>query len=204
VSALHATEHRIGLKVSGPDLTNNITGTDPLKDHLKLVDCKSTESDCEKSQKTADLVNALSVEMNRVLELDPINKQRAEQNLPTANIVLLRGCGIKINLQPFEERHGMKGWATCPTCILNGLSQCVNFDTYKVDGATGDYHENLFASAEKAVELFLDGGLNEKGEQVDYQFGFYHVKQVDETGHDKNLEKRLFWHEEVDRVLKFF
>lgn len=33
---------------------------------------------------------------------------------------------------------------------------------------------------------------------------FYHVKQVDETGHDKDLEKRLYWHEQVDKVLKFF
>lgn len=35
VTTLHATEHRIGLKVSGPNLTNDITGTDPLRDNLK-------------------------------------------------------------------------------------------------------------------------------------------------------------------------
>lgn len=37
ISAKHATEHRCGIKVTGgKKLTNNITGTDPLKDNLKL------------------------------------------------------------------------------------------------------------------------------------------------------------------------
>ena len=36
VTVLHATEHRCGVKLSGPNLTDNITGTDPLKDNLPL------------------------------------------------------------------------------------------------------------------------------------------------------------------------
>jgi len=45
VKALHATEHRIGLTVSGPNLTNDITGTDPLKDNLKIVNCEATSEE---------------------------------------------------------------------------------------------------------------------------------------------------------------
>lgn len=36
VHAKYATEHRCGIAVSGPGLTDNISGTDPLKDNLPL------------------------------------------------------------------------------------------------------------------------------------------------------------------------
>ena len=34
--AKYATEHRCGIAVSGPRLSDDITGTDPLKDNLPL------------------------------------------------------------------------------------------------------------------------------------------------------------------------
>jgi 2,3-bisphosphoglycerate-independent phosphoglycerate mutase len=117
---LHATEHRIGLKVHGPNLSNDITGTDPLKDNLKLIECKATEAGDANAEMTADLVNKLSQAMVTVLSQEPLNLEREKQGLPTANIVILRGCGVKIKLDPFLERHGLNGFAICPTCILNG------------------------------------------------------------------------------------
>lgn len=36
ITAKHATEHRIGLKVTNKFVTDQITGTDPLKDNLPL------------------------------------------------------------------------------------------------------------------------------------------------------------------------
>merc|ERR1711884_265854 len=85
VSALHATEHRVGLKISGPNLTCEISGTDPLKDNLPLVECVSTEPGCPHSEMTANLVAALSEEIHRVMELDPLNIKRKEEGKPTAN-----------------------------------------------------------------------------------------------------------------------
>lgn len=43
ISCMHATEHRCGIKVSGPNLSSQITGTDPLKDNLQLVNCKAED-----------------------------------------------------------------------------------------------------------------------------------------------------------------
>ena len=37
VMVKHATEHRVGVRIRGPDLTNDIEGTDPLKDGRKLL-----------------------------------------------------------------------------------------------------------------------------------------------------------------------
>lgn len=40
VSVKYATEHRCGVAVSGPGLSDAITGTDPLKDNLPLQVCQ--------------------------------------------------------------------------------------------------------------------------------------------------------------------
>jgi len=125
--------------------------------------------------------------MHEVLKKDPINIARKEKGLPQANIVTLRGCGVKIEVKSFNERHNLNGWAVCPTAILNGLSQSIGLKTFKVPGATGDYHSNLLCKAEKAVDLFLNGVVNEETKETEhYEFGFLHIKQVDESGHDKS------------------
>ena len=36
VQARYATEHRCGVAVSGPGLSDDVSGTDPLKDNLPL------------------------------------------------------------------------------------------------------------------------------------------------------------------------
>jgi 2,3-bisphosphoglycerate-independent phosphoglycerate mutase len=41
ITAKHATEHRIGLKITNNYLSDQITGTDPLKDNLKLKRVKA-------------------------------------------------------------------------------------------------------------------------------------------------------------------
>jgi 2,3-diphosphopglycerate-independent phosphoglycerate mutase len=47
VSTKHATEHRIGLLVSGPGLSNDITDSDPLVDDLELLKIKPLKPEAE-------------------------------------------------------------------------------------------------------------------------------------------------------------
>ena len=60
VEAKYATEHRCGLKVSGPGLSNKITGNDPLKDNKPAVKCQATDPDCPEAVETAKLIDTLS------------------------------------------------------------------------------------------------------------------------------------------------
>lgn len=46
VAVKYATEHRCGVAVSGPGLSDAITGTDPLKDNLPLQVCCMLHSTC--------------------------------------------------------------------------------------------------------------------------------------------------------------
>ena len=57
ITVLHATEHRCGVKVSGPNLTDDITGTDPLKDNLPLKRVVPKNKDNPNAVKTAEVVS---------------------------------------------------------------------------------------------------------------------------------------------------
>lgn len=69
---------------------------------------------------TAAVVNELSAEMQRILAAHPINAQRAAEGLAVANVVLLRGCGSRIKVPPFHEKHGMRAVIVAPTKIIAG------------------------------------------------------------------------------------
>nr|XP_029120331.1 uncharacterized protein LOC105045087 isoform X3 [Elaeis guineensis] len=90
-----ATEHRCGVVVKGPKLSGNISGTDPLKDNRLLLKPEALD-DTEEAKNTAAVVNELSKEFSRILVSHPLNAKRAAEGKNIANVVLLRGCGIRI------------------------------------------------------------------------------------------------------------
>jgi 2,3-bisphosphoglycerate-independent phosphoglycerate mutase len=54
----------------------------------------------------------------------------------------------------------------------------------RVPGTTGDYKSDLGAKARAAIEhIALD----------EYDFGFVHVKAVDDTGHDRNTQLKVLY-----------
>jgi len=60
LSCMYATEHRCGIKISGKNLSSEITGTDPLKDDLPLLKCEPINPDDADAVFTSNLVNAVS------------------------------------------------------------------------------------------------------------------------------------------------
>lgn len=94
----YATEHRCGVVVKGPKLSGNISGTDPLKDNRLLLQAQPLD-DTDEAKHTAAVVNELSKEISRILLAHPLNAKRAAEGKNVANLVLLRGCGIRIEVQ---------------------------------------------------------------------------------------------------------
>ncbi|RKP25742.1 2,3-bisphosphoglycerate-independent phosphoglycerate mutase-domain-containing protein [Syncephalis pseudoplumigaleata] len=108
VAVKYATEHRCGVRVRGPRLSDCITGTDPLKDNLPLVTCTPTD-ESEEARMTSNLVNELSDCIYTVLSKHPVNDERRKQGKPPANCVLLRGCGSRIKIRFLQEIDQMVG-----------------------------------------------------------------------------------------------
>ncbi|KAI9264939.1 2,3-bisphosphoglycerate-independent phosphoglycerate mutase-domain-containing protein [Phascolomyces articulosus] len=191
VAVKYATEHRCGVRVRGPGLTDTITGTDPLKDNLPLVKCAPTE-DTKEAQMTCKLIHELSEVFYQVLSKHPINDERKKIGKNPANCILLRGCGSCIDIPSIEKLHGFKSFLIAPTCIIAGLGMSAGMDILPVEGATGDYFTNFEAKGNAAV-THLKGTI--------YDFGFLHIKAVDDAGHDRNIDYKIKFLEKIDKMM---
>mmetsp|Transcript_32653 Transcript_32653/g.82862 ORF Transcript_32653/g.82862 Transcript_32653/m.82862 type:complete len:503 (-) Transcript_32653:247-1755(-) len=191
VTVKYATEHRCGIAVSGPGLTDAVGGTDPLKDNLPLLRAGPEDASPEATA-TAGLVNELSDEIRKVLADHPINQERAAAGLAVANVVLLRGCGSRIRVPGFSEQHGMRAALVAPTKIIAGLGMSFDVRELEAPGATGFYNSAFHSKAEVICDALARGG---------YEFGFVHVKAVDDTGHDRRVEMKVRFQEVVDAMV---
>ncbi|KAK4803965.1 hypothetical protein SAY86_003782 [Trapa natans] len=196
VRVRYATEHRCGVVVKGPKLSGNISGTDPLKDNRLLLKAQPLD-ESEEAKHTANLVNELSTEISRILVSHPLNAKREAEGKNIANVVLLRGCGIRIEVPQFADKHGLWPCMVAPTKIIAGLGLSLGIDILEAPGATGDYR-TLLTSKASAISRALSAPLNpcpnvfipgedeyKPGLSSGYDFGFLHIKAIDDAGHDK-------------------
>eukprot|EP00164_Ancoracysta_twista_P010295 GFYU01015479.1.p1 GENE.GFYU01015479.1~~GFYU01015479.1.p1 ORF type:complete len:430 (-),score=76.86 GFYU01015479.1:296-1585(-) len=192
VCVKYATEHRCGVVVKGPGLSDAISGTDPLKDNRPLRTCEPTDESAE-ALMTSKLVNELTAVLTAKLKGHPLNAERIQQGKPPANVVLLRGCGSRIEVQTFEDRHKLKPFIIAPTCIIAGLAMSLHVEVKKAEGGTGDYHTNLHSKGQTLVSVLT---------QEEYEFGFLHIKAVDDAGHDKNHDLKVDFLQRIDTMVK--
>ncbi|KAF1777196.1 Alkaline-phosphatase-like, core domain [Phytophthora cactorum] len=127
VATKYATEHRCGIVFKGPGLSDKITGTDPLKDHLPLV-MSEPLNDTPEAEYSSKVLNAVSNAIHERLSGHPINKARKAEGKPPANVVLLRGPGERIDVPTFTEMHGLTPFMIAPTCIIAGLGMSLGFE----------------------------------------------------------------------------
>lgn len=212
VRVRYATEHRCGVVVKGPKLSGNISGTDPLKDNRLLLKAQALDGS-EEARHTADVVNELSKEISRILVSHPLNAKRASEGKTVANVVLLRGCGIRIEVPSFEKKHGLWPSMVAPTKIIAGLGLSLGIDILEAPGATGDYRTLLTSKAsaiakalsaplQSCPNVFVPGGDEHKpGRSDGYDFGFLHIKAIDDAGHDKASVFKVKGLEAVDRAI---
>jgi 2,3-diphosphopglycerate-independent phosphoglycerate mutase len=224
IAVKYATEHRCGVRVrldkakykefytanktnskfsykleENFQLSDYITGTDPLYDGLQLLHCKPTveanNPEYHNAVHTAEIINELSQTFQKVLNSHPINQNRIVNNRFPANIVLLRGAARMIDFPPFSSRNpGFSAFSIAPTAIIGGLAQCLAMERINCCGATGDYNTNLSAKAAGLVE-------NLCSEEKKYNFGFLHVKAVDDCGHDEDFRKKIYFLQKIDEMI---
>ena len=96
--------------VKGPRLSGNISGTDPLKDNRLLLQVEALD-DTDEARHTAVVVNELSKEMSRILISHPLNAKRVAEGKNVANVVLLRGCGIRLEVCCIRNLISLINWS---------------------------------------------------------------------------------------------
>ena len=82
-----------------------------------------------------------------------------------------------------------------PTAIIRGVGLETGIDLLDdVEGMTGYYDSNLDGKFERAAREFIEN-------KNQYDYGFVHVKGVDDAGHDKSEKIKIEQIEKADRAL---
>ncbi|KAJ1443049.1 Metalloenzyme [Sesbania bispinosa] len=187
VRVRYATEHRCGVVVKGPSLSENISGTNPLKDNRLLLKAEALDDSYE-AKNTAAVVNELS---------------KTFYYSVAGNILVTQSV----------EKHGLWPCMVAPTKIIAGLGLSLGIDILEAPGATGDYRTLLTSKAlaiakalsaplQSCPQVFVPGEDDHKpGRSDGYDFGFLHIKAIDDAGHDKASILKLKALEAVDTAV---
>jgi len=123
-----------------------------------------------------------------ILERHPVNQRRKLENKPPANAIWPWGQGRTPDLEPFEEKYGLKGAAISAVDLIKGLAKLAGLRVIDVPGATGYIDTNYEGKVDYAIEAL---------KEVD--FVLIHVEAPDEVSHEGNLELKIKAIDDLDR-----
>ncbi|MBO1362453.1 cofactor-independent phosphoglycerate mutase [Prevotella sp. A2931] len=145
-------------------------------------------------QATADLLNRLILESQRLLNNHPFNQNRVAKGERPANSIWPWGGGYKPSMQTLMEMFPAihSGSVISAVDLIRGIGHYAGLKIIKVKGATGLADTNYEGKAAAALK-----------ELKNKDFVFLHIEASDEAGHDGNLELKLQTIESLDqRIVK--
>ena len=180
------SEHRAVLVLKGEGLDHRISDVDPHHEG-KVLEAKPLVPE---AKKTADVVNEFVRRSHEVLQKHPINAERTKAKLPKANMILPRGGGSVRDLEPLNQRYGLRCAAVAGVTLVKGICKLVGMEVLDVPGATGGLDTDYKAKAEAALRLLQN-----------HDFVFVNIKAGDIASHDGDFRMKVQVVENIDMML---
>jgi 2,3-bisphosphoglycerate-independent phosphoglycerate mutase len=159
------------------EASEDVTDADPYIEDLPVIKVEPLEDarEPERAAKTAACLNSYLSMAYRRLSEHRINKERAANGLPPVNFLLIKWCGRKRFLPPFEKQNGLKAASVSTGLMYKGLAAELGMDWIGTKYLP-DWRDDL-VSRLKLAEKALDDG---------YEFIHVHTKGPDEAAHKKD------------------
>lgn len=185
-------QHRATLVIRGrPELSTAVSDSDPEKVGEKVSEIKPLDESPE-AKRTAKILNELMHKFYKVLKGHPLNKKRAGQGLPQANIILCRGAGTIPNIKTLPELYGITAVCIAATSLIRGVCKVAGMKLIDVKGATGTPQTNFVAKAKSTVQTLKT-----------CDFVLLHVKATDVASHDGNIKQKVELIEKIDHMIGY-
>jgi len=179
--------HRAALVLRGKGLSHEVTDSDPHEIGAKV---RKVEARTKGALKTAKLLNQFTQEAQRILSKHPLNQKRVKEGSLPANYLLLRGAGMAPDLEPFQEKFGLKGSCVAAAALVKGVCRMIGMDVREVTGATGGLDTDLDAKRKAVLK-----------ELKNHDLVVLHVKGFDEAGHDGDFNGKIKLLERLDKTV---
>jgi len=166
-------EHRFVLIIRGEGLSPELTDSDPQQVGLAA---KEIEALSTRARRTAEIANEFVSQARGLLG-------SAGNNIPSANMVLMRGFSRRPDIPTIPEIYKLKPAAIAIYPMYRGLARLVGMKLLPAGVNITDQMESLHRY------------------YGDYDFFFVHFKSTDSRGEDGNFEAKVHAIEEVDAAL---
>lgn len=125
-----------------------------------------------------------------ILDSHPINHKRREEGHLPANMIWFWGESRLPDIPSFFKMFGQTGAVVAAVDLIKGLGQMVGLKVVNVPGATGYVDTNYLGKGHCAVDALGK-----------YDFVWVHVEAPDESGHEKDIEKKIKAIEDCDKLV---
>ena len=181
--------HRAALALKGDGLGHCVSSNDPKKEGVPPLTITPLQQ-TEKDKKTAIVCNEFVRQSMRILADHTINRDRIQNGLNPATVVLMRGAGEMGHFEPFSTKYGISGSVIAAASLITGIGSAVGLKKVHVDGITGSQDSNL-AGKISAVLVELRS----------QDFVLVNIKGADESGHDGLAKQKSAFIEKIDTAI---
>lgn len=189
LSFKESIEHRGVLVLSGHNLSDSVSETDPHTEGQKIRTCVPLDSSKE-AKRTAAIVNEFSKKALELLARHPANQKRADSGKHPANALLLRGPGRVPFIPSILEKYHVSSACVAGIKLVKGVAKAIGMDMIDVPTATGGIQTDFSAKGRATISALRD-----------HDFVFLHFKGTDVAGHDGLPNAKVRYIEEVDHVI---
>jgi len=182
-----SSEYRVVIVMKPLDervrISDQVTTNDPERTGVPVLQVKPKR---QEAKFTASVINKFVSRTNKILSQERVNRER---KFP-ANILLLRGFGIKKGVESFRERYGMNSCCIAGIPVVKGVASFLGMDIITVHGATGYPDTNLRGKFRETLESLQK-----------YDFALLHINGADILSHDGKREEKTKFIEKIDLSL---
>lgn len=155
----------------------------PFKDYM-------VKAQVPEAQPTADLLNHLILESQKILPEHPLNKKRVSEGKDPANSIWPWAGGNRPHMTPLTTTFPQikRGAVITAVDLMRGIGHYAGLRVINVKGATGLWDTNYEGKAQAAIDALKTD-----------DFVYLHVEASDEAGHDGNVKLKLQTIENLDK-----
>lgn len=175
-ASLHqATQHRVVLKLSGDNLSPNVSNTDPGNQYLEkgVQICVPLREGDAVALRTAEAVNRFTRRIYELFDTHPVNQQRVAQGLPPANGIISRSPGKLPKLGTLLQHFQINTAVVSGEDTVLGLGNLFGYRLFRDPGFTALPDTDLQKKVE-TVQTAL----------ADHDLVYLHIKGPDIASHD--------------------
>ena len=172
-----ATQHRCVLRLRGPDLSEQISDTDPGGKDISqgIQSCTPLTNNDRKAKNTTDAINSFTDISHRILDEHPLNQARQSKGKLPGNGVLTRGVGFYRDQTNLIGHLKLQAGVVAGESTILGLGQLFGFTCATEKTFTSLTDTDIDLKLRRAKELLQNHDLV-----------YVHLKGTDTAAHDRD------------------